>query len=180
MQSVIVTDAEDPQIECPGDISIEVEAGRDNIPIDPGLPVTSDNVRVVSVTNNAPAFFHPGTTVVIWTAMDEAGNMASCDQTVSITTADIPEPETELSFNNIITPNGDGKNEYFIIKDLPENSELIIFDRKDKIRYQDHNYQNDWYGMDSQNIPLEDGTYWFIVITPDGQEHSGYVIVKRQ
>jgi hypothetical protein len=50
-----------------------------------GVPVTSDNVGVATVTNNHPSSVYPvGTTVVIWTVTDFAGNSATCSQTVTV------------------------------------------------------------------------------------------------
>lgn len=44
----------------------------------------------VTVTNNAPASFPPGTTVVTWTARDRAGNFVTATQRVTITLTDNP------------------------------------------------------------------------------------------
>ena len=140
---------------------------------------TSDNDRVAVVSNNAPALFHAGTTVVTWTATDASGNHTSCEQDVTIAELETV-PETVPSFTNIITPNGDGKNDFFIIENLPDYSEFIIFDRTDKVLYQTDNYLNNWHGTDMQGNILANGTYWYILNTPDGKWYSGYVIVKRE
>jgi gliding motility-associated-like protein len=176
-QTISVTDTENPEIMCPPDITAETESGGDHAIIDLGLPVTDDNDRVVSVTSNAPGEFPIGTTMVTWRAEDNAGNTATCDQVVFVTEA---EHETGLSFPNIITPNGDGKNDYFVIENLPENSGLLIFDRFNKVCYRNDNYHNNWNGNDNLGNGLENGTYWFLIKTADGKEHNGYVIVKRE
>ena len=66
-------------------------------------------------------------------------------------------PELKIS-QNVITPNGDGINDYFEIKNIekyPENS-LVIFDAKGKIIYRCKGYKNNF---DAKNIPQ--GTYFF-------------------
>lgn len=51
--------------------------------------------------------------------------------------------ETDMEFPNVITPNGDGINDVFIIKDLnPERSNrLVIVDRWGKVVWDEKNYQ---------------------------------------
>ena len=58
--------------------------------IDLGIPSTSDNCGVASVTNNAPASFPTGTTVVTWTATDVHGLTATATQNVTITDTTAP------------------------------------------------------------------------------------------
>ncbi len=66
-----------------------------------------------------------------------------------------------LEFPNIITPNGDGKNDKFVIKGLLDggypDSELAIYNRWGKKVYSKINYQNDFGGED-----LSDGVYFYI------------------
>lgn len=66
-----------------------------------------------------------------------------------------------LEFPNIITPNGDGKNDFFVIKGLLDggypDTELAIYNRWGKKVYSRINYQNDFGGDD-----LADGVYFFI------------------
>jgi len=81
---------------------------------------------------------------------------------------------------NVITPNGDGKNDFLIIGNIPLNSELIIFNRIGKIVYQSKNYQNNWGGKDSENNPLRYGTYWYYFKPGnDTPEITGNVFIKR-
>lgn len=72
--------------------------------------------------------------------------------------------EFELEPYNLITPNGDGKNDTWIIPNLESfpNNEVLIFNRWGKIVYQQKNYNNDWSG---DNLP--DGTYYYILKIPN-------------
>ncbi len=64
---------------------------------------------------------------------------------------------------NVITPNNDGQNDFWLI----DNRELygVVFvqvvDRYGNILYENDNYQNDWNGDD-----LNPGTYFFVVKIP--------------
>jgi len=74
--------------------------------------------------------------------------------------------DDSLIFPNVITPNGDGKNDKFVIKGLqagayPNNS-LYIYNRWGKKVYERSNYQNDF---DGEGLP--DGVY-FVVFTAKG------------
>ncbi|WP_316819368.1 gliding motility-associated C-terminal domain-containing protein [Pedobacter nyackensis] len=65
---------------------------------------------------------------------------------------------------NILTPNGDGINDTWVIKDIekyPDN-EITIFDRSGRTIHHVINYQNDWMGY-LKGKPLEEGTYYYII-----------------
>jgi gliding motility-associated-like protein len=85
-----------------------------------------------------------------------------------------------LNIPNAFSPNGDGTNDLFIIKGLPEQSQLQVFDRSGKICYQSDNYQNDWDGRDSQGEIMNSDTYWYVLIVPGFQnEFKGFVYLKK-
>lgn len=62
---------------------------------------------------------------------------------------------------NVITPNGDGKNDYFHIIGLWENSAMQIFNRWGQEVFQSDNYQNDWQGELDNGSLLSPGTYYY-------------------
>lgn len=67
---------------------------------------------------------------------------------------------TDLFIPNVITPNGDGKNDQFVIKGLAKypNSEISIFNRWDNLVYASPNYSNNWDGKG-----LSTGTYFYVL-----------------
>ena len=76
---------------------------------------------------------------------------------------------------NSFSPNGDGKNEFFIIdniKDYPGN-EVYILNRWGERIYHSNNYNNDW---DGNGMP--DGTYFYI-INVDGEQYKGSIYLAR-
>lgn len=72
----------------------------------------------------------------------------------------IPIFDDELTCPNVITPNGDGINEKFVITNLEYFMvrTLIVYNRWGKKVYEKDNYQNDWDGQG-----LADGTYFFVL-----------------
>jgi gliding motility-associated-like protein len=79
---------------------------------------------------------------------------------------------------NLITPNGDGKNDLFDIKGLEPNSSITITDRWGKTLYQTDNYKNDWDGTyKDQLLPTE--TYWYLIKSPTGNKvYKGFILIK--
>lgn len=84
-QTVTVTDTQDPTISCPANVTVNVDAGSCAATgVSLGSPVTNDNCPGEVATNNAPSSFPVGTTTVVWTVTDGAGNTATCNQTVTV------------------------------------------------------------------------------------------------
>lgn len=72
---------------------------------------------------------------------------------------------------NILSPNGDGVNDTWIVKDIeryPDN-EVTVFDRSGRILFQTKNYQNDWKG-NFLGIALVESTYFYTIkLKKDGK-----------
>jgi gliding motility-associated-like protein len=81
----------------------------------------------------------------------------------------------------LITPNMDGKNDYFILKgsDAVGKMELIIFDRRGVLVYKNSDYDNSWNGVDYKGKPLSDDTYFYVFKIENGASSCGYIVVRR-
>ncbi len=105
-QLVVVTDIELPTIICPTDVAVNTDADECTASgVILGTPTTDDNCTVANVTNDAPAIFPIGTTTVIWTVTDGSGNIATCEQLVTVTDNQMPEvtcPDDISSCSNVI------------------------------------------------------------------------------
>ena len=88
-QLVTVVDTTAPSIDNPASIVIEATGLHDNV-VDLGMIITDDNVGVLAIENDAPEFFPLGETIVTWTAKDNAGNMATVQQEVSLVDTTVP------------------------------------------------------------------------------------------
>ncbi|NNK81881.1 MAG: PKD domain-containing protein, partial [Flavobacteriaceae bacterium] len=120
-QDVIVTDSA-PTISCPDDITVNVDAGECFSTVTLQNPTITDDCTVndINITNNAPANFPVGVTVVTWTYTDTSGNTDSCEQSVTVIDNEAPTIDTEASnetvecdglgntteLNNWLTSNG--------------------------------------------------------------------------
>ena len=85
----------------------------------------------------------------------------------------------ELTFPNVITPNGDLSNEYMIIEALKPNSSVTILNRWGNIVFSTSNYQNDWNGKDQQGIDLTEGVYTVIFTSTENKLAHFYVHLIR-
>ncbi|VAW91952.1 hypothetical protein MNBD_GAMMA22-2517, partial [hydrothermal vent metagenome] len=81
-QTVTITDTTPPTITAPANVSVVSDVA---IAVTLGSAVTSDIFGVATTSNDAPALFPVGTTVVTWTAIDTNGNSATATQTVTVT-----------------------------------------------------------------------------------------------
>lgn len=83
---------------------------------------------------------------------------------------------------NFISPNGDGFNDYWVIRGMGQfpQAHIQIFDRYGKKIVDREVNSNDtiWDGK-YKNSPVETGTYWYILqLTPE-QKISGFLTVKN-
>ncbi len=77
-----------------------------------------------------------------------------------------PASDTEITVPNVFTPNGDGINDYFAIKNMPENScaeqfkSVEISNRWGQPIFKSTDPRFRWYGY---NSPV--GTYYYLILT---------------
>jgi gliding motility-associated-like protein/uncharacterized repeat protein (TIGR01451 family) len=104
---------------------------------------------------------------------------AGCDKgtVTSIKTAAGP---TGMVITNVVTPNGDGKNDYFFVRGIDKypNSSLFVFNRWGGVVYQSKDYQNNWNATG-----LSEGTYYYRLElnNPTGgvEVYKGWVMIIR-
>jgi gliding motility-associated-like protein len=83
--------------------------------------------------------------------------------------------DTDIFIPNIFTPNGDGSNDVFFIRNLPEaNANLVITNRWGGEIYSTKSYQNNWDGGDAA-----DGVYYYRLEAPDTDAITGWVEILR-
>ena len=92
-----------------------------------------------------------------------------------------------LNIPNGFSPNGDGTNDFFVIKGLDNypGTTIFIYNRWGNLVYKKQDYQNDWNGQSNvsgalmgQNLP--NGTYFFILdLKTNTKPLNGYVVIRR-
>lgn len=128
--------------------------------------------------------------VIINTATASDGNVtkptsgcdpasAGCDGQPG-TSIETEPADDGLFFVNAMSPNGDGKNEYFIVKGLEKypGAALYVFNRWGSMVYQAKDYHNDWNGSG-----LSEGTYYYKLELKQSEGtklYKGWVVIKRK
>ncbi|MFN3528385.1 MAG: gliding motility-associated C-terminal domain-containing protein [Bacteroidia bacterium] len=84
---------------------------------------------------------------------------------------DFEVPGREVEIPNVITPNGDGLNDVFVIQNLEyyPGSRLQIFNRWGQELYNSMDYRNDWSGEG-----LESGNYYYQLVVFDQLDQTQY------
>jgi gliding motility-associated-like protein len=84
------------------------------------------------------------------------------------------DDEEAVILPNFISPNGDGKNDFYVIDSLPPNTKVTFFNRWGNQLYSHDNYQNDWNGNYMGKL-LPTGTYFVVVEMPHGTRKSTFI-----
>lgn len=103
---------------------------------------------------------------------------------------EIEQPETSLnSYHYILSPNGDGVNDNFIIEELAdyESNVLHIYDRNGLLVFEAQNYTDEFDGYTGKTIStldrdagLAQGIYYYIAAVNGGEfSLQGYLYIDR-
>ena len=108
----------------------------------------------------------------IWTVTNGVCPVAA--DTVNIIVKDLVIP-------TLITPNQDGKNDLFIIKGIETlgKTSLTIFNRWGARLFENSAYDNKWNGVNDNEDPLPDDTYFFVLRPEKSKPVSGYIVIRR-
>jgi len=107
-----------------------------------------------------------------------------CIDTISVNVEEGPCNAVEIY--DVITPNEDGVNDYWVIngiKDYPRNM-VQIFDKWGDVVYEKQGYNNEWRGQGNKG-ELPDGTYYYLVKLNEPNkfggpsEYAGAILLKR-
>jgi gliding motility-associated-like protein len=87
----------------------------------------------------------------------------------------------DLELKTLITPNMDGRNDYFKLRGLSSSgkTELVIFDRRGAEVYKNDNYDNLWNGVDYNGKPLPEDTYFYFLKSENGKSDKGFIVIRR-
>ena len=88
---ITVKDGENPQLTCPGPISVSTDLLSCDAVVNYALPTATDNYGVDTnqYDTHSGTKFSKGVSTVTGTATDSAGNSANCASTVTVTDAEV-------------------------------------------------------------------------------------------
>lgn len=102
-----------------------------------------------------------------------------CEAEKSLTVEVLEDFNFEIT--TLITPDGNGKNDYWKIKNIEEydNCQVRVFDRRGRSVYYTSDYQNDWNGSYNGSL-LPDGVYYFMIDCNNGEKvYKGTLTIMR-
>ncbi|MBC8986199.1 gliding motility-associated C-terminal domain-containing protein [Pedobacter sp. N36a] len=108
-------------------------------------------------------------------------NANGCSEQKSFT-VNVLDDLVKIKATNILTPNGDGYNDKWIIEniDFYPNNEVKIFDQSGRMVYGKRSYDNSWDGM-LNGMPLAEGTYYYVIdFGKDRQKFKGFITIVRE
>lgn len=125
-----------------------------------------DSAGIISPLNGASITVKPtvNTTYKV-TGSNAEGCTADTTITVQLSAGVLAEAV------NILTPNGDGKNDRWIVWNInryPENT-VSVFDRSGRLVFRQRNYSNNWDGT-FNGKPLQEGAYYYVIELGTGIE----------
>lgn len=83
---------------------------------------------------------------------------------------------------NIVTPDGNGKNDTWLIKNIQayKENKVVIFDQWSQKIFEKEGYNNEWDGKNKTGEILPDATYYYILTFGKSQKkYSGYITLIR-
>lgn len=93
-QTVTVVDNQFPLLSIPANLTVAADSVSCGVSgLNLGAATASDNCTGVLIANNAPQFFNPGSTWVLWSATDPSGNTVEDSQLVVV--ADLTAPQIQ-------------------------------------------------------------------------------------
>lgn len=154
------------------------------------VEVTGNSI-VVGATNNGEGAMEYSLDKILWQSSNRFDNLIPGeDYTVWVRSSGCMMASydvTMLSVPNFISPNGDGKNDTWLVRGLNPNSvgTIKIFDRYGKI-FVDRTFQGsfEWDGQ-YMGRSVASGDYWYIINIPgDGivadKKFTGHISVRNQ
>jgi gliding motility-associated-like protein len=149
------------------------------------LTPTADATATIAVNGSAtgngslsaPLTLNPGdnTLTIVVTAQD---GVTKLTYTVLVHRA---LPPAAIVPTNVLSPNGDGKNDAWTVKDIQlyPNNTVTIYDRAGRAVYSKKGYNNDWDGT-LKGAPLAQGTYFYIIDLGPGYETlKGFITILK-
>jgi gliding motility-associated-like protein len=133
-----------------------------------GTAEFDDNTKATAIVTGLSL----GENILLWSVDNGVCPVANDYLSVTVNNLVIP---------TLITPNMDGKNDYFVLRGIQTlgRTELVIFDRRGAQIYKNSDYDNSWNGVDQNDKPVPSDTYFYSMKTESGKTYKGYIVVRR-
>jgi len=158
--SIIVTPIGSSFVDAGNDVTISAGNSVDLNAVGPAIINWnwSPSLGLSNATIPDPTASPSVSTTYILTGTDGNGCVAMDSLTVFV------DLDMNVIIANILTPNGDTKNDTWIIDNIEfyPNTEVMIVNREGQLVYESSNYDNSWGGTHNGKL-LPDATYYYIL-----------------
>ncbi|WMN11098.1 HYR domain-containing protein [Marivirga salinae] len=165
---------------CPEDITLKAEntEGTASISWDPPTATAGCSEITITSSHEPGSIFEKDINTVTYTFTKANGQTEYCSFDIIIE----PIP-LKIEINKLITPNGDGNNDYWLIEGIEKFSEnqIIIVDRWGTEIYSAKGYNNNnvvWKGENKSGELVPRGTYYYYILVRNEQdaiERKGFI-----
>ncbi|KIA94245.1 hypothetical protein OC25_09950 [Pedobacter kyungheensis] len=152
--------------------------------------IANENSGKYAIVNNSTSsssavvqWNYGGADGALWVphvATPSSSNTSALSMKNSLSVPNNPDTH-QLEASTLVSPNGDGNNDKFIIKNIeyyPNNS-IKIFDKVGRVLYSKKRYANDWDASINGSL-LSEGTYYYVIDPGDGSPTiKGFINVIR-
>lgn len=187
--TVTIVDNIGPAVICPNDQFVDGDVSCQIVLDDYTSLATGSGDNCSSSATTLTQVPAPGTTVTaengqttVWIYIEDGnGNKDSCDFIVNV------DCMQELFVPEFISPNGDGKNDFFVIQGInayPGNT-LNIYNRWGNMVFSMKDYDNSWGGKSQNSMTVGSGTlptgaYFYVLDLGNGDKPmTGYIEVQQ-
>lgn len=118
----------------------------------------------------------PNMDITYYLVVEDANGCSDID-TVNV---QVEEPG-EIRIVNLLSPNGDGNNDFWDLSDLPElnTCHVTVYNRNGVVVFNTTDYQNDWDGT-WEGKPLPEGTYFYYIhCDSEKEDFKGSILILR-
>jgi gliding motility-associated-like protein len=140
--------------------------------------VWATHSSIISGQNTATLTVRPRETTT-YTVTATNGSGCTDSKTFTVT---VVEDYAKVKATNILSPNGDGYNDKWVIDniDFYPNNEVKIFDKAGRPIYSKKGYDNSWDG-NLNGTALSEGTYYYVIdFGTSRPKFKGFITVIRQ
>ena len=168
-----------PVINISSDLGTEISKGLTaQLTANGGSSYSWTNAQGIVSGQNSPVLrVRPAVTTTYTVTVT---NASGCSTTHNFTIR-VNDDYQALTINNVLSPNGDGRNDLLVIKNLdmyPTNT-LKVFNKSGRAIYTKVNYTNDWDGTFNGSALVEDTYYYILDFGPGLHKLKGYVSIVR-
>lgn len=182
--NVTVVNADNPIITgCPADTTITADDnGQAAVSwIEPTATVKCGDVEMTR-THLPGATFDLGTTIVQYDFVDDFGKKSTCTFTVDVVeiVPTDPDPvEVELIVPQVLTPDGDGINDWWLLANIEKSdaNTVVVLDRWGNKIFERSGYDNMgvyWDGTNESGKIVPTGTYFYSI-----EIQTGGIVIKK-